>query len=1207
MKTILQLSDFHIKATMGEPEDNVVFCTMVDFIKGLNLSNIILVYNGDVIDSKCIGRRIPESSSAEEKAALWEKEASTAFALAEKYFAYLMRELDIANNRMIICCGNHDVNMFAAGNNKVICELHNVEYGDRRFSLISRFIDKMIMKKNTYETHFRKIEGINFLVLNSHWIDKGTQKLCVDCDSIEKNIEKNKDALIKTKNNLSKQHNVLVAHAPRTDYCEHALLTYPENEYTAVLDQIETLFGLQLYGDKHTDSAHNYDYIVGAPLDSDHITCGLHQFSDTNQYYHRTIVYKDEKWQIVGSLNDIERILELSESSLKRQALRYLFGTKEVHNLAERVKSFEAVRSGPEWRLIDILFRSFATLQQPQTGMAGNVISAKDGLINTLSQLIQKSEKRVSVTLRGEARLGKSLFMSITYLNLLYKFGSGTFDFLPIYINLEEIIHTHSRQNENKDSAAYVNKIKRKVEDILRQGLDLSKKYNCRPCCMIDGLSQHVFYHNARIEKMIDQTINSKEFQPYAHFIYGIDTDEDLNLEFTPQQIARDAEYLIYFNRIRTHKVNSTIKYENFIRAFCDLNSYEDDAYDCIMENINRMQILEIDLNILVVFGEYLCKRNTHTFFDMLDDFVRSKLGNANIAKAAEMSYHLYMGKPQKNYTWIREHVKQISNQDFEVIRTQKLIARYLLAANYVLSAQNVKAITEISPHSGLDQLYGHEICSYIRGFVDKLNLHAEMISFAQLQYDKLSYTGKSTISHLLGRTRGDNDTILQLLAEQEQSLDQLAQAGTIASADFYEFSVAKRSICLSRIANSNNQDEMIDAYIDRLLSDKWERKVNRDFYLQFYGDRKAEDISIREDVVYEGFDIYNTYHLLASRLKTRIGANKHYPLLRLELFTLCDLVQVRIDSPLALRKNSEKKIRSFFYNSKYNTYDDPMAINILSSLIEIIDIYVRRFQKTNRKELFIQYLIHQKTAFETCKERMRSGDALRPDDLFDPGALLEELSQLERVKKTGWCIPDKQDSLSKADYLRIIQNGEQHETTLEHVFEAYLIGLLFLPSKSYTHSDYDKQKILNMLLIHDMGEAYTGDYPPCCVQYEGMKELESNYCEKVFLSGTHRDVADLTEYLKLWFSWDDQTITDYNIKIAKDIDKLQMLYKLLTLLYKRELHLTRARFLDFWKAVNTIRTDEGKKIFNVIIANNRAFTETAQEYDVPLQKFELE
>ena len=90
---------------------------------------------------------------------------------------------------------------------------------------------------------------------------------------------------------------------------------------------------------------------------------------------------------------------------------------------------------------------------------------------------------------------------------------------------------------------------------------------------------------------MIDQTINSKEFQPYAHFIYGIDTDEDLNLEFTPQQIARDAEYLIYFNRIRTHKVNSTIKYENFIRAFCDLNSYEDDAYDCIMENINRMQI----------------------------------------------------------------------------------------------------------------------------------------------------------------------------------------------------------------------------------------------------------------------------------------------------------------------------------------------------------------------------------------------------------------------------------------------------------------------------------------------------------------------------------------------------------------------------------------------------------------------------------------
>ena len=97
--------------------------------------------------------------------------------------------------------------------------------------------------------------------------------------------------------------------------------------------------------------------------------------------------------------------------------------------------------------------------------------------------------------------------------------------------------------------------------------------------------------------------------------------------------------------------------------------------------------------------------------------------------------------------------------------------------------------------------------------------------------------------------------------------------------------------------------------------------------------------------------------------------------------------------------------------------------------------------------------------------------------------------------------------------------------------------------------------------------------------------------------------IADLSDYLLLWEEWCDNSKNNYNIKIAKEIDKIQMLYKLTNLLYNGELHFTKSRIEDFWNSRNEIRTTEGKQIFNIIIANNRIAREVAAKEELPLSE----
>ena len=1226
MQTILQLSDFHITSEMPAPKKQKAFSKLVEKLKDMhfNPEDLILVYNGDVIDWTTINSTIDPELPDDEKAKKWDEEAEKAYRKAKEYFDYLTNELGISSNHIIICCGNHDVNTYYTGAEIIPCTLPDGKagykfYNENRFKKYLEFCESIQGSYADAKTHFRQIGDLNFLVINSNWVNKWVdgekQLLCIGCREVDEKIRENKAKLIKTKEK-NRLLNVLVAHAPRTDYCENALYWYLEKDKKEIEKTDATIsryFGLRLYGDKHTDNEHNFDYIVGAPLTEEAISYGIHEYDAEKHHHHKSLIYRNNQWGIRGSENEVSSILAISKKFIKEQALKYLFGVQNTDKLEleKEIIKFEEVREEDKWKNLDILFKASSDLKQETEKDKSMVpVDVKDGFINTLTRIISEAQTKdqTCLTVRGDLRVGKSVCMTVLYLNMLYRYANGTNEYIPVYIDVgqlrEYLDSQKSKGEENLNTAAFGKKFMKEFKSILQEGLKKASDLQRPACCIIDGIDQYVLYKKANIENSIDLEMKSGIGKDYSKIIYCIDTGHN-GIERSKQDEEHNSLYIMYMNKMLTKKVSAKDKYTAFIEAFCKLRGVgTDEVIQRVKERIDKMHILEIDTNLLLkIWNELINKSSSpkeDEYFELVERQTNSSIPADQMDNAAKACY-LYNYRPDRSYDEIKrarfENVssnKLISNKTFEVFRTQKEVARYLIARNYAnyikkegLSAEDYDLVNE---------LFDHRICSFIRAYIKRYNMDKHVLGFAERHFDKLSYEGKATIVYLLGRLDKElyGRQVKRLLDSEKKLLEEYKDPDS--SENYPEKEIAWRSIVISNIYMSpEGSIKELAKYLNELIRNEESRKVNREFYLQFYGDRSMKS---KREVIYNSLDFYNTYHLIASRLEEFEKTGKEYTLLALELFTLCDLFQIRLGTPMAetrYPKNGEiVRVPSFFYDKKFNKPKDDMAYEALAFIIPAIKKFINIYTTRKEMELFISYLRTQVSYFEQCLKKLEKAPLISSEDAFNPVSIFEELSKIKSVKRMGWLYHDTLPSHISADeYMKMQDEGETIETTLEHTYMCYLIGLLYLPAVCDDVQGYDKQKILNMLLIHDLGETYVGDIIPHCEKENELRDEETAFSEKLYMMGIKPEISDLSDYLLLWNEW-SQT-GDENGKIAKEIDKIQMLYELLCLLKKAkkgEVSYTRSRIRDFWKDREKITTNIGKKIFNILIANNASFKE---------------
>ena len=166
-------------------------------------------------------------------------------------------------------------------------------------------------------------------------------------------------------------------------------------------------------------------------------------------------------------------------------------------------------------------------------------------------------------------------------------------------------------------------------------------------------------------------------------------------------------------------------------------------------------------------------------------------------------------------------------------------------------------------------------------------------------------------------------------------------------------------------------------------------------------------------------------------------------------------------------------------------------------------------------------------------------------------------VANLKNISRQGWI-----DKLS-------ISNPE---SVADHSYSMAIMSMVISDLENY-----NSEKILKMVLLHDLAESKIGDYTPDQISKEKKKELEN----KAFFEIV-RNLPDSvrTQYLKIWQEYQENNSSES--KIVHQIDRLEMVLQ--AKLYQKEGHPKEKLYSFFESAKIDIVHPKLKELFRKIL-----------------------
>ena len=168
--------------------------------------------------------------------------------------------------------------------------------------------------------------------------------------------------------------------------------------------------------------------------------------------------------------------------------------------------------------------------------------------------------------------------------------------------------------------------------------------------------------------------------------------------------------------------------------------------------------------------------------------------------------------------------------------------------------------------------------------------------------------------------------------------------------------------------------------------------------------------------------------------------------------------------------------------------------------------------------------------------------------------------ANLKKISRQGWI-----DKLSL----------ENPESVADHSYSMAIMSMVISDLKKY-----DSEKILKMVLLHDLAESKIGDYTPEQLDKEKKNKLEDNAFHEII-----EELPNLIkiQYLQIWQEY--QQNTSLESKIVHQMDRLEM--TLQAKIYQKEYHPHQEKLESFFESAK-------KDITNPIL--KELFTEIIEE-----------
>ncbi|QLH02869.1 phosphohydrolase [Nitrosopumilus cobalaminigenes] len=165
--------------------------------------------------------------------------------------------------------------------------------------------------------------------------------------------------------------------------------------------------------------------------------------------------------------------------------------------------------------------------------------------------------------------------------------------------------------------------------------------------------------------------------------------------------------------------------------------------------------------------------------------------------------------------------------------------------------------------------------------------------------------------------------------------------------------------------------------------------------------------------------------------------------------------------------------------------------------------------------------------------------------------------ANLKKIQRQGWI-----DKLS-------IENPE---SVADHSYSMAMMGMIISDTENY-----NSEKILKMILLHDLAESEIGDFIPGEIPIEEKNKLENNAFSKII-----KTLPDnvKTEYETLWNDYQKKESSE--AKIVHQLDRLEMAFQ--AKIYQNEGHSKEKLSTFFESAKKEIIHPKLKELFRNII-----------------------
>ena len=164
--------------------------------------------------------------------------------------------------------------------------------------------------------------------------------------------------------------------------------------------------------------------------------------------------------------------------------------------------------------------------------------------------------------------------------------------------------------------------------------------------------------------------------------------------------------------------------------------------------------------------------------------------------------------------------------------------------------------------------------------------------------------------------------------------------------------------------------------------------------------------------------------------------------------------------------------------------------------------------------------------------------------------------ANLKKIQRQGWI-----EKLSL----------DNPESVADHSYSMAVMSMVISDLENY-----DSEKILKMVLLHDLAESKIGDHTPEQLSNEKKNKLENNAFDEII-----KNLPDSikSQYLKIWQEYQENTSPES--KIVHQIDRLEM--ALQAKIYQKDGH-SQEKLESFFESAKTDITDPKlKELFTKI------------------------